>query len=269
MGQGHLVVGVDGGGTKTAAVAYLVDEGGDPAAGRVLGRSVAGPSNKNSVGEAAAEAAFAQAVCAALAESGLGIDSAALAEAGGVSCLVLSMAGVDTEADEEFWRTVCSERFPSARTVVENDSVAALCSGTDGVLCGMVVISGTGSIGVGTTGASAPKLRVGGMGPLLGDGGNGYSMGLAALGAAVKAADGRGPPTPLLAKVLEKYALRNVDGLLVCEHSCDVWHPVCACILRICHSFRMHKCDRPRAYLCSRWCTCMCVCVHMHGVYAS
>lgn len=190
--QGHLVVGVDGGGTKTAAVAYLVDEGGDPAAGRVLGRSVAGPSNKNSVGEAAAVAAFVQAVGAVLAESGLGIDSAALAERGGVSCMVLSMAGVDTEADADFWRTVCLDRFPSARTVVENDSVAALCSGTDGVLCGIVVISGTGSIGVGTTGASAPKLRVGGMGPLLGDGGNGYSMGLAALGAAVKAADGRG-----------------------------------------------------------------------------
>ncbi len=189
--QGHLVVGVDGGGTKTAAVAYLVDEG-DPAAGRVLGRSVAGPSNKNSVGETAAVAAFVQAVGAVLAESGLGIDSAALAERGGVSCMVLSMAGVDTEADADFWRTVCLDRFPSARTVVENDSVAALCSGTDGVLCGIVVISGTGSIGLGTTGASAPKLRVGGMGPLLGDGGNGYSMGLAALGAAVKAADGRG-----------------------------------------------------------------------------
>ena len=67
---------------------------------------------------------------------------------------------------------------------------------------------------MGAASATSPKLRVGGMGPMLGDGGNGYSIGLAALGAAVKASDARGPSTPLLQMILEKFNLDNVDGLL-------------------------------------------------------
>ena len=193
-------------GTKTAAVAYLVGDGDDTLAGSVVGRGVAGPSNKNSVGEQAAISSFLHAVASALQEAGR--------DAKEVSCFVLSMAGVDTEADAVFWQHVCTEHYPAARAVVENDSVAALCSGTNGVLCGIVVISGTGSIGMGAASATSPKLRVGGMGPMLGDGGNGYSIGLAALGAAVKASDARGPSTPLLQMILEKFNLDNVDGLL-------------------------------------------------------
>lgn len=40
--------------------------------------------------------------------------------------------------------------------------------------------------------AFEPLQSTGGMGPLLGDGGNGYSLGAAALAAAVKSSDGRG-----------------------------------------------------------------------------
>ena len=96
----RICVGVDGGGTKTAAVAYVVDDGADLSSGRVVGRGVAGPSNKNSVGEESAVGAFRQAVGSALAAEDL---------SGGVSvsCIVLAMAGVDTEADADFWRKVC------------------------------------------------------------------------------------------------------------------------------------------------------------------
>ena len=65
-GMAKVFIGIDGGGTKTAAAAYLVEDGKDPSAGRVVGRAVAGPSNKNSVGEASAVAAFRQSVASAL-----------------------------------------------------------------------------------------------------------------------------------------------------------------------------------------------------------
>ena len=203
-----VCIGVDGGGTKTAAVICRVnDEIGHT--GTFVGRGFAGPSNKNSVGAEPAVAALWQAVADALEEAQLG----AIGDAA-VACIVLSMAGCDTEEDGAFWRQACSAMYPSARVVVENDSVAALCSGTDGIPCGIVVISGTGSIGLGIASPQAQRHRVGGMGPMLGDGGNGYSIGLAALGAAVRSTDGRGAATPLRQMILDKYSLRDVDGLL-------------------------------------------------------
>eukprot|EP00960_Hanusia_phi_P073764 768082-Hanusia_phi.AAC.4 len=59
------------------------------------------------------------------------------------------------------------------------------------------------------------------MGPLLGDSGNGYSMGLAALKAAARASDGRGEESPLLAMILDKYQASSVDGLLVLISLCS------------------------------------------------
>ena len=51
--------------------------------------------------------------------------------------------------------------MPKATVIVENDAVAALCSGTGGELSGIVVISGTGSIGFGATPGGAQRFRAG------------------------------------------------------------------------------------------------------------
>ncbi len=51
--------------------------------------------------------------------------------------------------------------MPNATVIVENDAVAALCSGTGGELSGIVVISGTGSIGFGATPGGAQRFRAG------------------------------------------------------------------------------------------------------------
>ena len=51
--------------------------------------------------------------------------------------------------------------MPKASILVENDAVAALCSGTDGELSGIVVISGTGSIGFGASSGGAQRFRAG------------------------------------------------------------------------------------------------------------
>src|SRR5207248_5932619 len=54
----------------------------------------------------------------------------------------------------------------------------------------------------------------GGWGYLLGDEGSGYVLTLQALRAATKAADGRGPQTSLLPRLLEKFQLRNPLDLI-------------------------------------------------------
>jgi N-acetylglucosamine kinase-like BadF-type ATPase len=56
--------------------------------------------------------------------------------------------------------------------------------------------------------------RAGGWGYLFGDEGSGYSLGIAALRAAVQAADGRIPPTSLQEDVLFALGLRQVEELV-------------------------------------------------------
>jgi len=59
--------------------------------------------------------------------------------------------------------------FPgNAKFYVENDSVAALASGTMGKLHGCVLIAGTGSIAYGVT-EDGKVARAAGAGPVLGD----------------------------------------------------------------------------------------------------
>lgn len=93
-------------------------------------------------------------------------------------CLAVGMSGCDTDADVVLWRGICESVAPNARAIVENDAVMALCSGTGGVLEGVVVISGTGSIAFGAA-PGRPRVRVGGWGAKLGDAGNGCSIGQA------------------------------------------------------------------------------------------
>ncbi len=57
-----LVVGVDGGATKTSAVVIKISDG----ARLVVGRSVSGSSNRNSVGNEAAVVAMNEVISAAL-----------------------------------------------------------------------------------------------------------------------------------------------------------------------------------------------------------
>ena len=81
-----IFVGVDGGGTKTKAVA--IDQ-----SKVIVGSSETGSTNQNSVGKDAAKANLHAAISAAV--------SAAGRQMGDIACLCLSMSGVDCPADEE------------------------------------------------------------------------------------------------------------------------------------------------------------------------
>jgi N-acetylglucosamine kinase-like BadF-type ATPase len=186
-----LVLGIDGGATKTAAALL------DLEAERVyLGE--AGPSNADAVGSEAALANLEEAVgevrTAARVEDGIG--AAVIAVAGTVSPRV--------ERD-------VSRVFGLDHVYVINDVVAAWAVGT---LCkpGIAVISGTGShvFGVNAAGLS---WRTGGWGHVLGDEGSGYWLGLHGLKAALAYRDASGPETVLLGEALAEYDLEAIEDL--------------------------------------------------------
>ena len=79
---------------------------------------------------------------------------------------------------------------------------------------GILLISGTGSsaLGCGSDGSTA---SVGGWGDLLGDEGSGYAMGMSALRAVVRGADGRSMETALRAPILEKLGVFRPEELIV------------------------------------------------------
>jgi len=201
------VVGIDGGGTKTACLIAALD-------GTALGRSAGGPSNYQTVGADATEAVLAQTVQRA-------------AEAAGGSLLVraicLAMAGVDRPDDRGAITQIAArvmrrrnERFtwevgPDA-VVIVNDAVASLVGGT-GRKTGVVTVAGTGSIAFGMS-ARGERRRAGGWGYALGDEGSGYWIGLAGLRAICRADDGRGARTALTSLVLEEHHLRSPADLI-------------------------------------------------------
>jgi N-acetylmuramic acid 6-phosphate etherase len=193
----NLILGVDGGGTKTTAL--LAD--GD---GRILGRGAAGSSNLHAAGESEALAALEAAIAAAYA------DAQRAPVPPDAACL--GLAGAARAADQDRLRRWAAGALPSARVTLVTDADLVLAAGTpEG--WGIAVISGTGSIAVGR-GHDGRMARAGGWGWALGDEGSGYAIGLAALRAVARAADGRGPRTRLTEIVGAHWSLAGPDALI-------------------------------------------------------
>jgi N-acetylglucosamine kinase-like BadF-type ATPase len=191
-------LGVDGGGTKTTGV--LID-----ATGTVRAQMRTESTNLHAVG-----AATARQRLLALADALLAQAQVPVAELAGVG---LAMSGVGRPAEQREVTGWMQEHFPAAACFVDNDAVAALAAATGGALFGIVVISGTGMIVVGIDRAGR-RQRAGGWGPLIGEPGGGFALGVAALNAVAEAADALGPPTLLTAVLLEHLGLANPADLV-------------------------------------------------------
>jgi glucosamine kinase len=189
-------VGIDGGGTRTTAVVINAD-------GNILARAE-GPAGRVDVREPAAGAALlAQLAASALQETGAQPPAAAL-------CCALAGAGRPHE------RTTLEQALVArgiARNVVVVGDAEAALQDAFGSGPGILLISGTGSIGWGRA-ADGKMARCGGWGHLLGDEGSGYAIGRAALRAAVQAHDGRRGETALLPVVLTCTSVADIDGLV-------------------------------------------------------
>ena len=187
-----LVVGVDGGGTRTRAVILSGDH--------ILGEGTAGPSNPLRVGIANAAAAIREAIDKACAAALIHRDDIV---AGGIG-----LAGVRRKDIKTRMREVLIDSLGIKNIEVVTDGEAALYGATDGAP-GIVVISGTGSICCGVN-RQGKRVFAGGWGPVAGDEGSGNWIARRALQAAAQATDERGPKTCLVAAACEYFHwLRN------------------------------------------------------------
>src|SRR5438046_10127605 len=105
------------------------------------------------------------------------------------------MAGVDFPTEERELHNAAAARSLAQRIAVGNDTFAVLRAGTTkgwgvAVVCG----AGMNCVGVSPDGRHA---RFPALGSISGDWGGGYDVGLAALHAAARSEDGRGPRTSL------------------------------------------------------------------------
>jgi N-acetylglucosamine kinase-like BadF-type ATPase len=107
----------------------------------------------------------------------------------------VQMAGVDFPSEERALHRALAARGFAGRVTVGNDTFAVLRAGTArgwgvAVVCG----AGINCVGVAPDGRHA---RFPALGAISGDWGGGYDVGLAALSAAARSEDGRGPTTRL------------------------------------------------------------------------
>jgi N-acetylglucosamine kinase-like BadF-type ATPase len=105
------------------------------------------------------------------------------------------LAGADLPVEEQALQEALDERGWAVRTSVSNDTFAVLRAGTErgwgvAVVCG----AGINCVGVAPDGRHA---RFPSLGAITGDWGGGGDVGLAALSAAARSEDGRGPKTTL------------------------------------------------------------------------
>lgn len=192
-----IVVGVDGGGSKTRVV--VADDHG-----RELGAMDAPPSAVRPGHEAQSAEVIALAVTAALA--GMGMSHVR------PRALCAGVAGTGREPEREaLWRALVGCDVAD-ETVVHTDAAIALDDAfSEG--SGILLIAGTGSIawGRGPTGRTA---RAGGWGPVIGDEGGGAWIGRQALGMVAAATDGREPDTALIGAIRNACDVEEVAGLV-------------------------------------------------------
>jgi N-acetylglucosamine kinase-like BadF-type ATPase len=115
------------------------------------------------------------------------------------------LAGVDLPEELSALRARIDRQNWTSRLVVGNDTLALLRAGTDRGW-GIAVVCGTGINCLGLA-SDGREVRFLSFGPESGDWGGGADVGLAALAAAVRSADGRGPRTLLEQAVPSHFGL--------------------------------------------------------------
>lgn len=178
-----LILGVDGGGTKTVAWLSNRTDARVP-----LGTASAGPGNARAIGFAEAQRNVLAAMDAAFQAAGLQRTKVAAA--------CLSLAGMGRAGDRDTMREWAVANNIADQIEITTDAEAVLAAASPDRV-GVALICGTGSLAWGRDGAGRVE-RAGGWGYLLGDEGSAYGIAVAGLQAVAQAIDGRGPKTLLL-----------------------------------------------------------------------
>ena len=189
------IMGIDGGGSHVRVAVVKPDLS-------VIANVEGDSANPNSTGRDAAAQTIRETMRAALANVGLSPRE--------ITAVGVGIAGTITARD---WvRETITAVLSDAALHIASDFEIALI-GAQGERRGVLILAGTGSVAFGIN-AAGESMQVGGWGYLLGDEGSGYWIGLKALQAVVRAADGRGQPTRLTELVLETLRLASAQELI-------------------------------------------------------
>jgi N-acetylglucosamine kinase len=126
---------------------------------------------------------------------------------GNVSLVTAGLAGVDFDGVGKAEMRELFKDLGYASTLIEGDMVMAHAGALAGKP-GVLALAGTGSsvLGIGPKG---DRVKVGGWGPLYGDEGSAHRIGQAALRAAARDFDGRGPKTGITQAIVDELGLRS------------------------------------------------------------
>jgi glucosamine kinase len=194
----EILVGVDGGGSKTRVMVGTAD-------GEIL-TTLDGPKSAVTPGEAARSAdVIGELVTRALAE---------VAQPGAVFPRVLycGVAGTGRDEERKALHAALDAKELAEEVVVDSDGLIAMYDALDD-RAGILLVVGTGSIAYGRSPAGE-IVRCGGWGPAFGDEGSGGWIGRRALSIVAASSDGREPPTALLFPILAATQCEDVQDLI-------------------------------------------------------
>jgi glucosamine kinase len=194
----EIVVGVDGGGSKTRVLIGTAE-------GEVLA-SAEGPKSAVTPGQAGHSAD----VIAALVTRALG----EIAQPGAILPRVLycGVAGTGRDEERRALHNALDEKELADEVVIDSDGLIAMYDAFDD-RAGILLVVGTGSIAYGRSPAGE-LVRCGGWGPAFGDEGSGGWIGRRALGIVAASSDGREPPTALLFPILAATQCEDIQDLI-------------------------------------------------------
>ena len=192
-----IVVGVDAGGSRTRVM--VADESGKEIVTVEGGPSAARPGEI----ERAADT-----IAATIKDALAACDMSHVVP----KVLCVGAAGAGREPEREgLWQALMG-RDVAEDIVVHPDAMIAL-DDAFGEGAGLMVISGTGSVGFGR-GPAGAFARCGGWGPICGDEGSGAWIGRKALSIVTASSDGREPETQLVGAVLTAAEVNEVADLV-------------------------------------------------------
>jgi N-acetylglucosamine kinase-like BadF-type ATPase len=140
--------------------------------------------------------------------------------AGRYAAAVLLVAGADLEREVQELRRLADGRGWADTLSVGNDTLALLHAGSEtGIGVAVVCGAGINALGVAPDGRQA---RFPALGTITGDWGGGGDLGLAALGKAVRAGDGRGRPTELAQLIPAHFGLAGAEDVAFAIHRREI-----------------------------------------------